>query len=236
MLINNTHANNHFIHLKYTSQVVATLPRNVVDKPSACAGFFIMETYDLFNQPPIKPDKNSITQELVKSLFDYKEGFLYWKVNRGTHQCAGKICATIAYVSKRKEPRYIVRVNDKQYYAARIIFLWHKGYLPTLVDHEDGNQLNNKIDNLRAATYEQNAYNRKKQTKITASIYIGLVNHKHRGKSEWRAYLKCKDRVYASQYFDNEIEAALAYNKLAVRHHKDFAILDIIKTQHHGNA
>jgi very-short-patch-repair endonuclease len=46
MLVNNAYANNQIHNLRYTSRAVAiSLPVSVVDKPSACAGFFVMRKF-----------------------------------------------------------------------------------------------------------------------------------------------------------------------------------------------
>jgi hypothetical protein len=74
-----------------------------------------------------------MNQELLKQLFDYKDGNLFWKKNK-------KQITNI-------EPIGYVRVclNKKQYKAHRVIFLMHHGYLPEYIDHIDGNKLNNKV-------------------------------------------------------------------------------------------
>lgn len=52
MLFNiNHYASKTFDNLKYTSRTVATPLMGNVEQPSVRAGFFVMETFDLFNQP-----------------------------------------------------------------------------------------------------------------------------------------------------------------------------------------
>ena len=92
----------------------------------------------------------SLSQELVKELFDYKDGHLYWKVGTRAGQETGCI-GSRGYLH--------TWVKKKSYLTHRIIFLYHFGYLPTIVDHQDGNQLNNKIENLRASDRFTNQYN-----------------------------------------------------------------------------
>jgi hypothetical protein len=52
-----------------------------------------------------------------------------------------------------------VKIDKKSYLVHRIIFLMLKGKLPDVVDHINGDTLDNHIDNLRAATKRQNRWN-----------------------------------------------------------------------------
>lgn len=164
----------------------------------------------------------NITQELVKELYDYKEdGFLYWKSNRGVNKTKGILAG-----SMRKDiggDRYIIRVNNKGCFGARIIFLWHHGYLPEMVDHIDRDSTNNKIENLRAATRSQNQKNRT-SAKNSTSKHLGV--HQHCEK--WQSAININGKKVHLGSFKTEEEAAIAYNNAAVKYHGDFANINII--------
>lgn len=99
------------------------------------------------------------TQQQVIDLFDYKDGNLYWRINPrkiGQQIKPGSLAGTLACGKK-----YIaVQYKRKRYFAHRLIFLYHHGWIPEQIDHIDTNPSNNKIENLRAATPTQNQYNR----------------------------------------------------------------------------
>ena len=155
----------------------------------------------------------------VRSLFDYHDGALYWKVHKGTAKL-GDLAGTV-----RDDDRRQIGINGKRYKAHRLIFLWHHGYLPEFLDHIDGDPTNNNIDNLRESTGSQNQWNRKKDKsrngKLTLSIYKGVTWHKHREK--WQAQIQINgEREYLGS-FESEIDAAKAYNGAATELHGEFA-------------
>jgi|SRR5579863_639388 len=164
-----------------------------------------------------------LTQEFLKELFDYKDGFLYWKVRISIRCIIGKAAG---YISKReKGDRRCIGINGKKYLISRIIFLYHKGYLPVNVDHEDQNPLNDKIENLRDASCAQNSFN-KSSRKNSSSKYKGVSFFKRDQK--WRVQIYINKKNTHVGYYDKETVAALAYNKKAVFYHKEFANLNII--------
>ena len=98
-------------------------------------------------------------------------------------------------------------------------------YPKSIVDHKDGNGLNNQRANIRLCTSQQNSRNRRKK-KGCASIYKGVSRNKT-GK-EWRACIFFDHRKIHIGSFDYEKNAALAYNIMAEKLFGDFAKLNDI--------
>lgn len=170
-----------------------------------------------------------LTQELVKFLFDYKDGFLLYKKSKIKKYNGCKAGYWDSYTEY-----YKIRVNGKSYLTHRLIFFWHYGYFPEIVDHGDRDVKNNKIENLRAADIWQNNVNRKSSYRSN-SIYLG-VGITTNGTGKWTATVRprgCK-QLYLGVFITQE-EAALAYNKAAVKHYGEFANLNIIKPTHDPN-
>ena len=94
------------------------------------------------------------------------------------------------------------------------------------VDHKDHNTLNNQKENLRKATHSQNMANRTPH-KGSTSIYLG-VNFCGQHK-KWRCQIYKNGRKIFMGYFVDEKDAALAYNKEAIKLHGEFANLNIVK-------
>lgn len=165
-----------------------------------------------------------LTQELVRELFDYKDGQLIWKVSPCQMPMMGKIAGTTRAIKNKKVVS--IGVKGKPFFAHRLIFLWHHGYMPKEIDHEDRNTLNNRIENLRAATRCENVRNRGSY-KNSLSKYVGVTKGKN--KAKWMAAGSIDGKRKHIGVFETEEAAALAYNNFAVRHYKEFASLNIIQ-------
>jgi len=91
------------------------------------------------------------------------------------------------------------------------------------VDHINHNGLDNRKCNLRLCTRSQNAYNRKPRPDCS-SQYKGVSFHKRYKK--WEAYIRVKGKLNHLGSFDDEIDAAQAYNEAAREHFGEFAYLN----------
>ena len=104
----------------------------------------------------------------------------------------------------------------------RVIMDCPKGLV---VDHIDGNTLNNRRSNLRICTFGENLRNQRPRTnRIRKSAYKGVCWLETRQR--WIANCGLDGKQYRSGHFRTEIEAAHAYDELAKRHHGEFASLN----------
>jgi hypothetical protein len=93
------------------------------------------------------------------------------------------------------------------------------------VDHINCNRIDNRKSNLRHATRSQNVRNTIPRTD-TSSKFKGV--HWHKASKKWmtRIYINGKRKFIGS--FNNEYDAALAYNAAAAEHYGEFARLNHI--------
>lgn len=90
-------------------------------------------------------------------------------------------------------------------------------------DHKNHNTLDNRRNNLRICTRQENQRNRKLSLNMS-SVYKGVYWNKPRRK--WRAYIRINKIAKHLGYFDSEKEAALAYDKVAEEYFGEFAHLN----------
>jgi len=96
----------------------------------------------------------------------------------------------------------------------------------TLIDHKNGNGLDNTKENLRFASYAENQHNRRNEP-YGKSKYRGIVGREK--IKAWQAKIGAKGKYYHLGYFKEEKEAALAFDKGALKYHGEFAVLNFTK-------
>lgn len=93
-----------------------------------------------------------------------------------------------------------------------------------LVDHVNGDGLDNRRENLRAATHQQNTIHSKKRSGCYTSAFKGV--HYSRTHNRWVAKLYSKGRLVMKRRFKTEREAALEYNHKVIEIHGNYAVLN----------
>ena len=117
----------------------------------------------------------------------------------------------------------------RQFYVGKkhVTLYMHQVVLPPrkgfVVDHINGEKLDNRRENLRYANLGQNQHNRRKLCTNTSG-FKGV--HWHKGKWE-AAIVKDNKKVYLGRFISKEL-AALAYNEAAKELHGEFARLNDI--------
>jgi hypothetical protein len=114
-----------------------------------------------------------------------------------------------------------IKGGKKQRTMPREVMLPPEGFV---VDHKDGNSLNNTRDNLRIVTAAQNSYNRRKYIKKCSSKYKGVS--RRRRDNRWSAIIMYRGISINLGFFDDEIEAAKAYDEAAKELYGQYAKLN----------
>lgn len=90
------------------------------------------------------------------------------------------------------------------------------------VDHINKNGIDNRKENMRICTHQQNQWNTKKRTGI--SQFKGV--HWHKKANKWQGQIRCNNKWYYLGLYNSETEAAHVYNKKAKELHGEFAQLN----------
>lgn len=106
-------------------------------------------------------------------------------------------------------------------YMSRLIMNVKRG---EIIDHINGDKLDNRKCNLRFCTPQQNNMNRGIQ-KNNTSGYKGVSWNKE--KNKWQSYFIFNNRKKHLGYFSDKVEAALIYNQTIQQNFKEFARLNI---------
>ena len=107
-------------------------------------------------------------------------------------------------------------------YMHRFIMKPNKGMV---IDHLDGNTLNNQKNNLRICTHTENMRNSKISIN-NKSGYKGVSYQENR--NNYRAQIKFNNKTINIGDFIDPIDAAKAYNAAALKYHGEFAHLNKI--------
>ena len=140
---------------------------------------------------------------------DRSTGKLIWRKPPPEH--TEKIGAEAGYTctGKGKNKSYWqVRLGGKTYKRARVVYLIEHGQWPSpCVDHINGDSLDDRPENLRAATYRQNAQNQMPRQNKASGLPQGVSPYK--GKFRAQIQIDGKRRVIGQ--FDNPENASAAY-------------------------
>ncbi len=146
-----------------------------------------------------------MTKEELHELFEYKDGALIRKKYAGGSY-PGEVAGWITKCNGRNYWKFMF--NRKICYVHRAVFLMHHGFLPKYIDHINGNPLDNRIENLRAATQSQNCANAL-LSKANTSGYKGVTYDKRLKK--WVAQVGKDGKCIRFGMFEDINDAAAAY-------------------------
>ena len=157
----------------------------------------------------------TLTQERLKELLYLEDGIFYWNVNYSAvskHDKAG-------YYSDNGY--HYIYLSGRSYSTHRLMWLYHYGYMPKMIDHIDGNPKNNSIENLRECNHQENSFNRKaSKNNKTGYKNVYLRNNKYMvqlridGKlHHFGSYVSLDDAVKVATDQRNKLHKEFANNE-----------------------
>lgn len=152
-------------------------------------------------KPNLLPD-----HDVVNSLFEYKDGVLLNKVHRKQSRAGNEA----GFLHKDTGYRR-VKIDGKPYSVHRVIFFMCTGLQPDIIDHINGNPVDNRIENLRIVDCNQNMHNRSMNKNNTSGVKgVSWVA----SKCKWVAMLGYNGTQRTLGHFDTK-ELAAEFLELA---------------------
>lgn len=164
----------------------------------------------------VKPSREP-TQDELREYFNYVDGHLIRiKItNSSRPDMLGKRLGSMSGNG------YIYgSFKSKLYCLHRLIWVYHNGAVESeVIDHINRVKTDNRIENLRPATQQQNNFNSVGWSNA-ASEFKGVSKN----KKSWQSVILVSGKKYYLGTFKTEIEASLAYREVANIWHGDFSI------------
>ena len=161
-----------------------------------------------------------ISRDDLLHWFTYEpdNGVFRWRQSPANSVKVGDIAGSIYDVSKRQRRRLFLR--GEKIASSRAAYMYEHGDIPAnaLIDHKDGDTLNDRIDNLRLASAVQNNWNR-----LRGESLMQGVSKDERGRFKSRIQTPDGRKINLGTWA-TEAEAHAAYMGAAAILHGEFWI------------
>lgn len=159
-------------------------------------------------------------EKVIEEYLKYDRGRLKWIKSPRNGISLGDPADTSISAKGTSHPYRITGFNKKRYQTHRIIYYLHYKTWPQIVDHINGNTLDNRIENLRACSYAENARNSRKSKRNTSGVK-GVTWNKSRKK--WQAGVTVNKKFKNLGYYESIEDAEQARKNAVSIIHGEFA-------------
>lgn len=145
-----------------------------------------------------------LTQSYLKSIlrYDPEIGRFFWIVSL-KKGIAGKMAGNLKSDGYRH-----ISINGKNFFEHRLAWMYVNGEFPEFqLDHINHNRSDNRMQNLRAVSGQENCRNRPMQNNNSSGV-TGVSWHARDGR--WRAYIKNAGKAKHLGVFSDYFEAVCA--------------------------
>jgi hypothetical protein len=151
-------------------------------------------------------DSDGFNKQLWNTIFEYRDGELYWKVAYSRRIKVGEKAGTVRNKYKA------IEFSGRKFYTHRVIYEMFFGEIENnlQIDHIDRNPLNNHIENLRLVNNSENQSNQSFKGNTSGHKYI-TWNKTHR---KWHLQFRINGKNYNFGYFEDLELAILKRNTL----------------------
>ena len=148
--------------------------------------------------------------------YDKDTGKFFWLQNTTIRNTIGKQVGSLT-----KQGYLECQIQGKRYLLHRLAwFMVYGVWPPDEIDHINCVRTDNRIENLRLASFCQNQQNKGTNSRNTSGVK-GVCWDKR--TSQWKARVYASRRLVAERRFDNIDEASDWVKDVRIRHHKQFS-------------
>ena len=150
----------------------------------------------------------TLTQPRLHELLRYDPvtGDFFWRVQTNPRALVGMHAGANSISFGYRQ----INVDKRTYKAHNLVWLYFHGAFPTnVIDHINGNRLDNRIENLRDVTRQQNSWNLQKAKRNSKSGYLGVCWRPTR--NAWKAEIRIDGKKVWLGHFATAEEASAAY-------------------------
>lgn len=160
-----------------------------------------------------KERQTPIDQSLLQKWFDYQDGHLVWKIDRGTAKKGDK-------AHSNGNEYKAIKLFGIPYLEHRLIWIWHGFEINGEIDHIDCNPMNNRIENLRLANRSENMRN----ASIRSDNKSGVKGVSWcKSKNKWKVQLCFDGKQHFLGRYENLSKAKEIVEKYRDEKHLNFA-------------
>jgi hypothetical protein len=153
---------------------------------------------------------------------DPNTGELFWLAPPSNHaQLLGQVAGCPTSLRSTGKSYWTIQLNGRHWKRSHFVFALTHGRWPAcMVDHINGNSLDDRPANLREATWTQNAWNHKRRAK-RLSLPMGVKGPLASG--HFQARISVNKKAIALGCFASAAEAAAAYQQARQQYFGEWA-------------
>jgi len=152
--------------------------------------------------------------------YDPLTGVLSWKVRRGQRGKPGTVAGSLQR-NRYGRGRWVVQLHGQTYAAPRLIWLLQTGAWPEeglVIDHINGDALDNRWGNLRAVSQQVNCHNFRSSRKTSPVGLVGVTRKVSKRLGErYTAIIMLEGRRFYLGTYDEPFLAFLTYAMMKLR-------------------
>ena len=208
------------------SVAVEILASNLSEKQARIAETEFITNFD---KPLVNSRKpivnNDLDIELLKQYLKYDETsptYLRWIKSSGPRAKVGAPAGNLYFSEKRNKYVSSLKIDGINTRLHRVVWALHNGGLTgsDVIDHIDGNSVNNSIGNLRKVTQAVNSRNRLRNSNTYSKFHVGIYNESNSFKASVTFGLTHKNASFSiNKYgYDVALKKAIAWRSANIQH------------------